>query len=93
MKKNEFERLKELEKKKKRLAEFYSQVKSYPYLCLSKHPSKDKDFWDQDDRSKRVTGMPQIIDLPDSVELKAMVMKAIEEKEKEIEREFKKIIE
>lgn len=92
MKSSIFERLKELEKKRNRLHKFYEEMKAYKYLCLSKSPAKNKDFWEQDERSKRVTGMPQIIDLPDGEELKALVLKAISEKEKAIEAEFNELI-
>jgi len=92
MVKSTFERLKELEKRKKRLEEFYRQVKSFPYLVLCKTPNKKDKFWEQNDKSKRVSGMPQITDLPDDIGLIELVMRAISDESDRIEKEFNELL-
>lgn len=92
MVKADYERLKELEKRKKRLEEFYREVKSFPYLVLCKTPHKRDKFWEQNDKSKRVSGMPQIIDLPNDIGLIELVMRAISDEGERIEKEFNELL-
>lgn len=84
---NKYERLKELEAKKKRYEEFFEQSKEYDYVVLSKHPHKRLPFFEQKPTTRRVSGIPQVMDVPD-LGFVEYVKSLIEEDYKTICKEF-----
>lgn len=85
---NKFERLKELESQKLRYEEFFRDSKGYDYVCLSTHPHKQKSFFEQTKTTKRVSGIPQIIDLPDTLNLIKVIFDLVDEDYRRICKEF-----
>lgn len=85
---NKYELLKELEAKKLRYDEFFRDSKGYDNVCLSIHPHKQKPFFEQTKTTRRVSGIPQIIDLPDTLNLRAVIWELIEADYKRICAEF-----
>lgn len=85
---NKYERLKELEAKKKRYDEFFRESKGFENVCLSKHPHKRLPFFDQKKETKRVSGIPQILDLPDTLDLRVIIDELLTEDYKRICAEF-----
>lgn len=85
---NKYERLKELEAQKLRYEEFFSESKGYDIVCLSSHRHKRKPFFEQKKETKRVSGIPKIIDLPDTLNLKSVISELIDEDYKRICAEF-----
>ena len=62
---NRYERLKELEAKKLRYEQFFRDSKEYNYVVLSKLPHKRLPFFEQKPTTRRVSGIPQVMDIPD----------------------------
>ena len=85
---NKYERLKELEAKKLRYEQFFRESKGYDYVVLSKHPHKRVPFFEQRKTTKRVSGIPQILDIPEELGFMAIIMNAIDDDYKRICKEF-----
>lgn len=84
---NKYERLKELEAKKLRYEQFFRDSKEYDYVVLSKHPHKRLPFFEQKPTTRRVSGIPQVMDVPD-LGFVEYVKSLIEEDYKAICKEF-----
>jgi len=85
---NKYERLKELEAMKLRYEQFFRDSKEYDYVVLSKHPHKRLAFFDQKPTTRRVSGIPQIIDIPEGLGFMEMIREALESDYKSICKEF-----
>jgi len=85
---NKYERLKQLESQKKRYEEFFKDSKEYDYVVLSKHPHKRVAFFEQRKTTKRVSGIPQILDIPEELGFEALIRNAIDDDYKRICAEF-----
>lgn len=84
---NKFERLKELEAKKLRYEQFFRDSKEYDYVVLSKHPHKRLPFFEQKPTTRRVSGIPQVMDIPD-LGFMEYIREALENDYKSICKEF-----
>ena len=85
---NKYERLKELEAKKSRYERLFKEWKGYDYVVLSKHPHKRLPFFEQKPTTKRVSGIPQILDVPDTLGLLTVITEIITEDYNRICKEF-----
>lgn len=100
VKKANFERLKELEKRKHRVDMFFKNINAYPHIVLSKKQIRRKPFWEQevDPTGKILTKNDSgftsgtLEDLPDDLGLYEMVMYTIREERKKIEKEFEELL-
>lgn len=59
-----YEQLKELEKQKQRYMEFFRDRKEYNYVVISKNLRKRAPFFEQKPDTKIVSGIANIIDVP-----------------------------
>jgi hypothetical protein len=84
---NKYERLKELEAKKKRYEEFFEQSRGYDYVVIAKNPHKRLPFFEQKQNTKRVSGIAQIMDIPD-LGFMEYIKSLIEEDYKAVCKEF-----
>ncbi len=84
---NKYERLKELEAKKLRYEQFFRDSKEYDYVVLSKHPHKRLPFFEQKTTTRRVSGIPQVMDIPD-LGFMEYIREALESDYKSICKEF-----
>ena len=84
---NKYERLKELEAKKKRYEEFFEQSRGYDYVVIAKNPHKRLPFFEQKQNTKRVSGIAQILDVPD-LGFMEYIREALENDYKRICKEF-----
>ena len=84
---NRYERLKELEAKKLRYEQFFRDSKEYDYVVLSKHPHKRLPFFEQKTTTRRVSGIPQVMDIPD-LGFMEYIREALESDYKSICKEF-----
>lgn len=84
---NRYERLKELEAKKLRYEQFFRDSKEYDYVVLSKHPHKRLPFFEQKPTTRRVSGIPQVMDIPD-LGFMEYIREALENDYKSICKEF-----
>ena len=85
---NKYERLKELEAKKSRYERLFKEWKGYDYVVLCKHPHKKAGFFEQKENTKRVSGIPQILDVPDTLNLLTVINEIITEDYNGICKEF-----
>ena len=87
-----YERLKKLERDKARLDIFFREFQLHPNLVFSSIRARRVPFWEQTAKSKRIHGMPQIIDVPEELGLYDMVIAKINEKYEDIIKEFNDLL-
>lgn len=85
---NKYELLKELEAKKLRYEEFFRESKGYDHVVLSRHPHKRLPFFEQKSMTRRVSGIPQIMDIPEELGFLEIIRDSIENDYKCICKEF-----
>ncbi len=90
--KRKYERLKELEKMKARFDSFYKDYKAHPFVVFSSIKARRDTFYNQTSESKRVHGLPQILDVPDDIGINEMVVSAINEQYDKVVLEFNKLL-
>ena len=75
---NRYERLKELEAMKLRYEQFLETQKSTTTWCYRSIPHKRLPFFEQKPTTRRVSGIPQIIDIPEGLGFMEVIREALE---------------
>lgn len=86
--------VKRLDEKIKLLEDYCNELDGYGHLCFSKRKLKECSFWDGNKENvKKNRGFPVILDIPEDLGLREMVVGRIYEKLTELKSELAQYVE
>ena len=80
-----------LDEKIKMLEDYVLKLEQYEYICFAKRKLIEASFWDTGLKKKN-RGFPQILDVPEDLGIREMVVAKIYEKLKELKNELENYI-
>ena len=88
---NDYARARRLDEKIKMLEEYVLKIEQYEYICFAKRKLVEASFWDLGTKKKN-RGFPQILDVPEDLGIRELVVAKIYEKLKELKDELERYI-
>lgn len=80
-----------LDEKIKMLEDYVFKLEQYEYICFAKRKLIEASFWDMGIKKKN-RGFPQILDVPEDLGIREIVVAKIYEKLKELKNELENYI-
>ena len=86
--------VKRLDERIKMLEDYCNKISDYGNICFAKRKLKECSFWDSNKESvKKNRGFPQILDVPEDMGIREMVVSVIYDKLTELKKELSNYVE